>query len=92
MSATATLTVTHDVTLTVAQLAQAFCDMDDDAQAQFFVHCARIALAWPTGGTHLGASWQWFTVGRHLATCDCSTEEGRDMVRDIYLAMVEGGT
>lgn len=26
---------------------------------------------------------KWHAVGRHLATCACSTYEAREMVRDI---------
>jgi hypothetical protein len=75
-----------NVELSPAQLAKAFCDMDDEAQAQFFIECARLAEGWRASAsdpTILGPDWQWYTVGRHLRTCACSTEEARDMVRGI---------
>jgi hypothetical protein len=68
-------------------LADEFCKLDDDAQAQFFVHVAKIMSAWP--GTSLGvASYaQASFIGRHLATCECSTEQARDLIRNIATAM-----
>lgn len=65
----------------VEQLAEAFCELDDERQAQFFIECARIASAWPT--KHGGASYQWYLVGKHLRTCTCSTEEARTMITDM---------
>lgn len=71
-------------------LAAAFAVLDDDAQAQFFCEVARIAEAWREANPNsLGPSYQWFQIGRHLGTCECSTEAGRDMVRDIAAAMDE---
>lgn len=82
----AKLRKTVDLALTAEDIARAFCDLDDDAQAQFFVHCARIAEEWTVApGSYRGM--QWFNVGRHLRDCDCSTEEGREMIRDIASAM-----
>jgi len=71
--------LTVNVKLTPAELAAAFCELDDEAQAQFFIDAARIAETW--GGA--GPAMQWFTVGRHLKTCACSTYEARAMVREI---------
>lgn len=59
-------------------LAEAFARLSDDDQAQFFIEVASIAAEWAPGGIH-----QWYAVGRHLATCSCSTPEARDLVRDI---------
>ena len=64
---------------TPLELASAFCEMDDDGQAKFFVECARIAGTW----TSAYAGMQWHLVGRHLRDCECSTEEARDMVKEI---------
>ncbi len=69
---------------TPAELAAAFCEMDDDAQAQFFIECARIAEGWPAS-----ASMQWYRVGEHLRTCACSTPEARHMVQEIAEATEE---
>ena len=63
----------------VRPLAVQFCKMNDDQQAQFFVECARIMDAWGVGKRDAQA---WY-IGRHLATCQCATEEGRELVRMI---------
>ncbi len=79
-----------EVRLTPLELAKAFCELNDEAQAQFFIECARIAGEWSGG---LGADWQWTQVGAHLRTCSCSTDEARDMVRAIadYASGAPGG-
>lgn len=72
--------VTLDLKLSIVQLAQAFCDLDDEEQAQFFIEAARIAsTTWERPATFM----QWRSVGKHLATCACSTDDAREMVRDI---------
>ena len=68
-----------DVKLSVVELATAFCELDDEQQAQFFIESARIAESWDGAGRVM----QWHSVGRHLATCVCSTYEAREMVRSI---------
>jgi hypothetical protein len=74
-----------DVKLTPKQLAEAFCEMNDEDQAQFFIECAAIAATWKVDPREMsgGPGMQWWSAGRHLATCDCSTHEAREMVRDI---------
>lgn len=69
--------------LTPLEIAEAFCELDDESQAQVFIEAARIAAGWGIGRHSLGADWQWFSIGRHLRTCSCSTEEARDMVKAI---------
>lgn len=73
---------------TARELAEAFCELDDEAQAQFFIECAAIASTWCSTPTsmNLGADWQWYLVGKHLATCACSNDDARDMVREIARA------
>ena len=73
--------VTVTMALSTEQLAAAFCELDDDAQAKFFVECARIAAEWPP---HFD---QFYEVGRHLRTCDCSTPAARELVRRIVAGM-----
>jgi hypothetical protein len=70
-------------------LAEEFCKLDDDAQAQFFVHVARIAETWSNTSRFGSAAayWQASAIGRHLATCECSTEEAREFVRTVAAAM-----
>ena len=53
--------LTVDLTLTPAQLAEQFCDYDDEAQAQFFIEIARIIKTWDNAGGTI----QWLSVGRH---------------------------
>lgn len=69
-----------EITLTPRQLAEAFCAMNDEQQAQVFVETASISSTWKTD---LGGGWQWWSVGRHLATCDCSNRDAREIVREI---------
>lgn len=70
------------VSLSPEQLAEAFCALDDEAQATFFIEAARLAHAWLNG-----PGSQWHLVGRHLQTCPCSTEAAREMVREIAEAL-----
>lgn len=70
----------------VQSLAERFCAMDDDAQAKFFVEVAAIMDRWPMPPSH-GRSMQCWFIGRHLATCSCSTEAGREVIRDIFNSM-----
>lgn len=63
----------------VRPLAVEFCKMNDDQQAQFFMEVARIMDTWGAGKRDQQA---WY-IGRHMATCQCSTEEGRELVRMI---------
>jgi hypothetical protein len=72
--------------LTPAEVAQAFCELDDDQMAQVFVEAAKIEATW-SGPGFMGPGWQWYAVGRHLRTCSCSTEDARDMVREIAKAI-----
>ena len=72
----------------ILRIAQVFCRMNDDQQAQFFVEVARIMDAWPDMGTLKQA----YYIGRHLATCECSTDSGREFVHGIYEAIKQKGT
>lgn len=73
--------VAATIELNVEQLAAAFCELDDDTQAKFFVECARLAATWPP---HVD---QFYAVGRHLRTCNCSTPEARELIRRIVAGM-----
>lgn len=76
----------------VRRLAEAFSAMDDDHQAKFFVEVARIMTGWESiKGSH-GMNGQAYYIGRHLATCECSTAEGRDLVEMIHYAMTHQET
>lgn len=75
--------LTLEVPLNPAQLAQAFCDMNDEQQAQFFIEAAKLAADFPPNPTFD----QWHAVGRHLRTCSCSGPEARELVRQIAAGM-----
>jgi hypothetical protein len=70
-------------TITVDDIARVFCELDDDAQAQFFVKVGAIMEKWD------GASriMQLHAAGRHLRDCSCSTYEGRRVVEELYESM-----
>src|ERR1700730_17711730 len=74
--------VSAEISVTPQILAEAFCGMDDEAQAQVFIEVARIAKErWEPDGGNIGM--QWAALCRHLRTCACSTEEAREMVATI---------
>jgi hypothetical protein len=74
--------LTREIKLTPEELAEAFCEMDDDSQAKFFVECARIERSWDRAGSFMYVD-QWREVGKHLRECACSTEDAREMVRRL---------
>ena len=86
MSDTATCEKRIEFDLTVDDIAQAFCKMDDDAQAQFFVRVAARMHAWKRAGA---ADTQAHFIGKHLATCECSTHEARELVFGIAESIKE---
>lgn len=71
----------------VRQVAERFAQMDDDAQAKFFVKVARIMDSWPKP-SH-GRDGQAWYIGRHLATCACSTQSARDLIAMIHQATTD---
>ena len=78
---------TIEITPTIQQLAEVFCEWSDDEQAQFFIAVAEIGRRDFSGPGKLGADWQFDRIGAHLRTCSCSTEDARDMVRSIFEGM-----
>jgi len=71
------------IELSLDQLAEAFANLDDDSQAQFFCRVAAIALTWKG----FSKDMQWYYVGKHLRECECSTDDGREMLREIVRVM-----
>ncbi len=69
-----------EIKLTPRQLAEAFCEMNDEQQAQVFIEAAAIAQQWKGD---FGSGWQWWLVGRHLLTCGCSNDDARELVQEI---------
>jgi len=78
------VTTTTEVELGIETAASWFCGLSDDEMSQFFCAVAKqmIDAAGPCR-----AGMMWFATGRHLAMCECSTDEGREMIRDIWLAI-----
>jgi hypothetical protein len=68
------------VTLDIDLVAQWFCGLNDEAQADFFIAVARQAEGehWPSDQGN-----QWWLVGKHLVTCACGTDEARNMVIEL---------
>lgn len=77
MSVKYTREVTFD--LSARDIGEAWAEMDDDAQAQFFVHAARAMGRW----RRMDLEMQLFAIGRHLAKCECSTMEARELVLSL---------
>lgn len=75
----ATVTRTLEIELTVEDVAAWFAGVDDETQAQFFIEVAKHAASWKAHG-----GYQWYSVGRHLRTCECSTEAARELIRTIH--------
>jgi hypothetical protein len=71
-----------ELDLTVEMVADWFCDLSDEKQANFFIACGERAKSFRGGST-----MQWHYIGRHLATCECSTFEARTMIEDIFNGM-----
>lgn len=72
-----------EIDLTIEECADWFASITDDDQARFFVAVARIAAE--TYSSRPEA--QWLAIGNHLATCECSSAEGRDMIESIKYGM-----
>lgn len=68
-----------ELTLTPAELAEAFSEMNDEEQAQFFIEVGRVFESWGVAARMMQAS----KIGAHLKTCACSTWEARETVRAI---------
>lgn len=65
--------------ITVEQLAQWFCGMSDDDQAQFFVMVAAGMDAYEG----IGRCMQLRYIGNHLRDCACSTESAREWISEL---------
>lgn len=80
--ATGRIKIETEVTLDIDVAAKWFAGLTDDEQSKFFVAVVR-AMNVP----HFQIETQWVAVGNHLATCECSTEEAREMIRSINYGM-----
>lgn len=74
-----------EVDVTPEMLGLWFANLDDDAQARFFVAAAEAAKGW-------GPGWleQFNAAGTHLRTCKCATEDARELVREIFKGLERG--
>lgn len=77
------ITVTTEIELTVETAAKWFVGLSDEQQADFFVEAAKASLAW-------GPLWagQYYSAGRHLRDCECSTNEARELVKTLAEGLV----
>ena len=90
--ATAEIEVVTKVRLSIELVAQWFANLDDDAQARFFVAVCEEAKKWPkgSGGLNFGPSYQWYLIGSHLRNCACSSDAARDMIREMHGGLETG--
>lgn len=80
--ATGRIKIVTEVELDIEVAAKWFAGLNDDEQSKFFVAVAK-AIDLP----HFQAETQWLAIGNHLATCECSTEDAREMIRGIVYGM-----
>lgn len=71
--------LTVNVELTPLNLAEAFTEMNDEEQAQFFIEVTAIMGRWGSSRR----SQQAYYIGGHLRTCTCSNDAARMLVREI---------
>ena len=74
-----------DIDLTSRQLAEAFCEMNDDEQTRCFGDVAAVMETWAPHKRLLQVSF----IGSHLVDCDCGGERARELITGIYEAMTE---
>jgi hypothetical protein len=71
-----TITVTTDIELDVETAAKWFASLDDDQMCKFLVAVAEEAKSYSSNPDN-----QWYYLGGHLRSCECSTNEAREMVK-----------
>lgn len=80
-----------EIELGIDDAAQWFAGLTDDEQAKFFVAAVAHFKKGLDRPDALAES-QWQAIGNHLATCECSTEEAREMIRSIMYGMEHSWT
>jgi hypothetical protein len=79
----------EEVPVTRAQaIATEFAHMADEGQADFFEHVARIFKSWDDRPDGHGGYGQQLSITRHMATCECVTEVGREWVHELSRALL----
>ncbi len=74
---------------TVREIAELWCAMSDDGQAQFFEEAAKVMRAWESPGA---SAMQPLYIGHHLRDCGCISDDARELVADIYRHMTGDDT
>ena len=72
----AKIKVTSEIELDIATAAKWFAALDDDEMCKFLVAVAEEANAYKGR-----PDTQWYYLGGHLKSCECSTEDAREMIR-----------
>lgn len=70
------ISITTEIDLDIETAAKWFAQLDDDQMCNFLVRVAAESKAYPSDPDD-----QWFYLGGHLANCECSTEDAREMLR-----------
>ena len=91
MDAECEIEVKTKIKLDIELVARWFANISDDDQARFFVAVCEEAKKWPRDrGLNCGPSHQWWLIGSHLRNCECSSEEARDMIREMHEGLQNG--
>ena len=73
-----------DIKITPQQLAELFCEMNDDEQTRFFGDVAHIMSGWKPHERELQIEF----IGSHLVDCECGGAGARELIKGIYRSMV----
>ena len=71
-----TITVTTEIELDIDVAAKWFASLNDDQMCRFLVAVANEASKYPSNPDN-----QWYYLGGHLANCECSNNETREMIK-----------
>jgi hypothetical protein len=83
------VSITTEISLDIETVARWFSGLSDDEMCKFLVIVARETQGWGFGR----ADMLWYHLGGHLASCECSTPEVREMIRSWceYMDKAENG-
>lgn len=76
------VTITTEIDLDIATGAKWFSGLTDDQMAEFFIAVEKESRDWPGFPDTM-----WCYLGKHLAECECSSANVRDMLRSIVAYM-----
>ena len=68
--------ITTQINLDIETAAKWFASLDDDQMCRFLVAVAKEAESFSGNADN-----QWYYLGGHLKSCECSTESAREMIR-----------